>query len=171
MATGHGTGDGSARTVWKVSCVGQLVLINEVIQLCVCVCVECVQLWAACAYQRVQTDVCEMCGKCPCIGGLCVSTMLNGCVRDVWKVSSLVQLVPINMSSSAFSEGHPSLLVGMAGVGLVQVDRQGLCLGGLCVLAWPKGGKRAVRKASCVVQPVPTNQVIQLCVTYVESFQ
>ena len=112
MATGHGTGDGSARTVWKVSCVGQLVLINEVIQLCVCVCVECVQLWAACAYQRVQTDVCEMCGKCPCIGGLCVSTMLNGCVRDVWKVSSLVQLVlyqrgrPLHLQKHRGTEGH-----------------------------------------------------------------
>ena len=78
--------------------------------------------------------MCDLCGTSSGIAGLRVATMLNGSVRDVWKVLSIVQLVLISRSSSAASEARPSLWVGMAGVGLVQMDKQCLCLGGLCVL-------------------------------------
>ena len=35
---------------------------------------------AACAYPRSHPAVCDLCGQCPVIGGLCVARRSNGCV-------------------------------------------------------------------------------------------
>ena len=51
--------------------------------------------------------MCDLCGKRPVIGSVCLSTRPDGCVRDVWKVSKFWRLVLINEVACANQRSHP----------------------------------------------------------------